>query len=72
MLAQAGHAGLARYYTVLSILMWVVGFLVFLPRTQNASVLPPVRLIGRVPLFIRYLLLVLTEVALFKLGSVNG
>ena len=69
LLEQDGRTGSARYYTVLSILIWLTGALVFLPRTHNTSRVSVVRLIGRIPLLVRFLLLVLVAGGLFEIGT---
>ena len=49
--------------------MWFIALLILLPRTQNLSNLTVIRLLGRLPLIIRFLLVFALQTALLWMGT---
>lgn len=66
--AQANHSGIAYYYTALNVILVILAPLVFLPRTDNPSTFTLWRRIGRLPLLIRYLALIILAALLCWVG----
>ena len=68
-LQMANHPALADYYATIAVAIWFTSLLIFVPRTGNASNFILIRTLGRINMFVRYLLAAGVAMGLLGLGN---